>query len=226
MLRNFHFSSSFPIGALDIINPRSPNLLPESYKSTLPSQLEWERMGKTKVKAKPQSPSCPKRYLFRLQPWWDPGILLQGAARVIVRGGVPLEVKHEFADGLLHVQGHHCHHVLFLRALAVQTDLPAKSKGGRWEGKQNKPFFHLVCQSPALGSQTTNAFLGNWLLAKASKGAYHSIPVFAEVWHCTRGNAVKGQRSPGRHAKYVSPWTPTFSSKSVSQEECQKILFY
>lgn len=149
----FHFSSSFPTAASAISNPWSPNHFPESAKSTLPSELDWDRTGKTKAKGKPHFPSS-ERYLFRLQPRRDPGVLLQGAARVVVRGRVPLEVKHEFADGLLHLQGHHRHHVLLLRALAVQTDLPASSKGGRWGEGQNPHYFPLACQSPALGSQT------------------------------------------------------------------------
>ena len=119
-------------------------------------------------------------YLFRLQSWGNPGVLLQGTAWVIVWGRVPLEVKHEFADGLLHRQGHRRHHVLLLRALAVQADLPASSEGRRWEERQKKPFFHLACHTPALGSQTINTFLGNWLLAKASKGVFHTPPVFVE----------------------------------------------
>lgn len=126
----FHFSSSCPTGASAICNPWSPNHLSESVKPALPSELERGRTGKAKAKGKPHRPSS-EQYLFGLQSRRHPGVLLQGAARVIVRGRVPLEVKHEFADGLLHLQGHHRHHVLLLRALAVQTDLPASSKGGR-----------------------------------------------------------------------------------------------
>lgn len=58
-------------------------------------------------------------YLLRLQPRGNPGVLFQSTARVIIGGRVPLEVKHEFADGLLHLQRHHCHHVLLLGTLAV-----------------------------------------------------------------------------------------------------------
>lgn len=150
----FYFSSSFPTGAPHTFNPWSPNLFSESVWSALPSTLEWGRTGNINTKAKPQPPSRREWYLFRLQPGRDPGILLQGAAWVVIWGRVPLEVKHEFADGLLHLQGHHRHHVLLLRALAVQTDLPTSSKGGRWEGRQRYHFFfQLACQPPALDSK-------------------------------------------------------------------------
>lgn len=145
----FYFSSSFPPEALDIFNPWSPNLFSESVRSILPSAPEWGRTGNINTKAKPQPPSRQEWYLFRLQPGRDPGVLLQGTAWVVIWGRVPLEVKHEFADGLLHLQGHHRHHVLLLRALAVQTDLPASSKGGRWEGRQKIPFFSIGLPAPS-----------------------------------------------------------------------------
>ena len=53
----FHLSSSFPIVLPDIFNPWSLNHFLEPVKSTLPFELEWSKMDKTKVKAKPQLPS-------------------------------------------------------------------------------------------------------------------------------------------------------------------------
>lgn len=65
-------------------------------------------------------------YLFRLQARGDPCILLQSTAWVVVRSWIPLEVKHELRDCLLHLQRHNCYNVLFLGALTVKANLPAR----------------------------------------------------------------------------------------------------
>lgn len=193
----------FPLRTQPPPTKRSPNHFPESTQPMLPSEPEWGRTGKTKAKGKPHFPSS-ERYLFRLQPRRDPGVLLQGAARVVVRGRVPLEVKHEFADRLLHLQGHHRHHVLLLRALAVQADLPASSKGGRWGEGQNPHFFSigLPVPSPWIPNYI-NTFLGNCSLAKASKGAEHSMPDSVDGTQRACADTVEGQRPPRKHAKDV-----------------------
>ena len=51
-------------------------------------------------------------YLLRTEGGGDPGVFLQRAARVVVRGGVPLEVVHQLGDGLFHLQRHGCHNML------------------------------------------------------------------------------------------------------------------
>lgn len=75
------------------------------------------------------------KYLFWFEAWWDPGVLLQGAARVVVRGGVPLEVVHELGDRLLHLDRHGCHCMLLPTTLAVHTDLPGRDKETRGTGQ-------------------------------------------------------------------------------------------
>lgn len=47
----FHCSSSAPTGAPDVVNPWGPNHFSESAKWTLPSELEWGRMGSTQTTA-------------------------------------------------------------------------------------------------------------------------------------------------------------------------------
>lgn len=104
-----------------------------------------------------------------------------------------------------------------------QIFLQAAKVGGKKEGKRNH--WSSGCQSPALGSQTINTFLGNWLLARASKAVLHSMPVFLKVWCCTCGNVTKGQRPPGKPDENIWTWTPTSSSKSISQKSCQNIFY-
>lgn len=67
-------------------------------------------------------------YLLRFESRWHPGVLLQGAAGVVVRGGVSLEVVHQLGDRLLHLYGHGCHCMLLAATLTVHTDLPAVDK--------------------------------------------------------------------------------------------------
>lgn len=66
------------------------------------------------------------KYLLRFESGRDPGVLLQRAARVVVRGGVPLEFVHELGYRLLHLDGHGCHCMLLPATLAVHADLPAE----------------------------------------------------------------------------------------------------
>ncbi len=51
-------------------------------------------------------------YLLRTEAGGNPGVFLQCTSRVIIRGGVPLEVVHQLGDGLLHLQRHGCHNML------------------------------------------------------------------------------------------------------------------
>lgn len=69
------------------------------------------------------------KYLLGLESGRDPGVLLQGAARVVVRGGVPLEFVHELGDRLLHLHGHGGHCMLLAATLTVRADLPAEDRG-------------------------------------------------------------------------------------------------
>lgn len=64
-------------------------------------------------------------YLFGFEPGRHPGVFLQGAARVVVRRGVPLEVIQQLGHGLLHLQRDGRHSMILARTLTVQTDLPA-----------------------------------------------------------------------------------------------------
>lgn len=73
-------------------------------------------------------------YLLRLQARGDPGILLQSTAWVVIRSWIPLEVEHELRDCLLHLQRHNCYNVLFLGALTVKANLPA-----RWGERKRHP---------------------------------------------------------------------------------------
>lgn len=68
------------------------------------------------------------QYLFRFEAGRHPGVLLQSAARVIVRRGVPLKVVHQLGHGLLHLQRHDRHNMILTRTLTVQTDLPAGNR--------------------------------------------------------------------------------------------------
>lgn len=51
-------------------------------------------------------------YLLRTEARGDPDIFLQCTSRVIIRGGVSLEVVHQLGDGLFHLQRHGCHNML------------------------------------------------------------------------------------------------------------------
>lgn len=219
LLAQFHFLSSFSTGDPGIFNLFSPTA--SLNQQSLLFLQNWNKEVPVRQSETPK-PACshPEWYLFRLQTRRDPGILFQGTAWVIIWGRIPLKVKHEFADGLLHLQRHHCHHVLLLGTLAVQADLPAGSKGSRWERRKNHFFFFSrACQSPALGSQTINTFLGNGHQAKASRAVFQNMPVFAEGVVHAYENSMKGQTPPGKHAKGLYMWTPDFSSNSIPQEE-------
>lgn len=79
-------------------------------------------------------------HLFRLEPRRHPGILFQGAPRVVVRvsvsrGGGP-EVRRHLGDDALALR--HVRHprrtlVLLPRALAVPAHLPGNTKQTAWE---------------------------------------------------------------------------------------------
>ena len=72
-------------------------------------------------------------HLFWAEARWGPGVFLQSTARVVVRGGVPLEVIHELGDGcLLHLQWHRCQNMLLPRALSA-AHYYGRSIGG-WGG--------------------------------------------------------------------------------------------
>lgn len=81
---------------------------------------------------------------------------------------------------VFHRQGHHRHHVPSWGTCSAGRSSCKQQRPEVKEGK--KPFFHLACHSPALGSQTINTFLGNWLLAKLPKGVFHTPPVFVKAW--------------------------------------------
>lgn len=68
------------------------------------------------------------QYLLRFESRWNPGVLLQGTAGVVVRRGVPLEVVHQLGDRLLHLYRHGCHSMLLTATLTVHTDLPTMEK--------------------------------------------------------------------------------------------------
>lgn len=69
------------------------------------------------------------KYLLGFESRRHPGVLLQRAARVVVRGGVPLEFVHQLGDRLLHLYGHGCHCMLLTATLAVGADLPVEGHG-------------------------------------------------------------------------------------------------
>lgn len=62
--------------------------------------------------------------LLWLDPGRHPGILFRGAARVVVRYGVPLEVRHQLHHHSLQLAGHRANHMLLTHTLTVHTDLP------------------------------------------------------------------------------------------------------
>lgn len=68
------------------------------------------------------------RYLFRLEARRNPGIFLGGAARVVVRDGVSLEVGHQLGHHLLQLSRHRAHGVLLSHTLAVHADLPVETE--------------------------------------------------------------------------------------------------
>lgn len=74
------------------------------------------------------------KYLLGFESGRDPGVLLQRAARVVVRGGVPLEFVHELGDRLLHLHGHGRHCMLLTATLAVRADLPEGGHRGQGGG--------------------------------------------------------------------------------------------
>lgn len=90
------------------------------------------------------------KYLLGLESRRDPGVLLQRAARVVVRGGVPLEFVHELGDRLLHLYGHGCHCMLLAATLAVRADLPEEDMGqSALSGR------HVMLKSRCIGVKTT-----------------------------------------------------------------------
>jgi len=68
-------------------------------------------------------------YLLWLEAGGYPSVLFQGAAGVVVGGGVPLEVVHELGDRLLHLHGHGRQCMLLSPTLTVHTDLPEVEEG-------------------------------------------------------------------------------------------------
>lgn len=68
--------------------------------------------------------------LFRLESRWDPGVLLRGTARVVVRDGVSLEVGDQLRHHLLQLARHRTHGMLLSHTLAVHTDLPVETGTG------------------------------------------------------------------------------------------------
>lgn len=83
-------------------------------------------------------PQPPYGYLLRLEPRRDPGVLLGGAARVIVGDGVSLEVRHQPGHHLLQLARHGMHGVLLAHALAVYADLPEEQRAAS-EPPQQRP---------------------------------------------------------------------------------------
>ena len=72
--------------------------------------------------------------LLRTEAGGNPDVLFQRTSRVIIRGGVPLEVVHQLGDGLFHLQRHGCHNML------LYTDRFSghrySCRGNRQEGEQ------------------------------------------------------------------------------------------
>lgn len=74
-------------------------------------------------------------HLFRLDPGRHPGVFFRGAARVVVRYGVPLEVWHHLHHHPLQLSGHRAHHMLLPHTFTVHTDLPVETgqqSGAEW----------------------------------------------------------------------------------------------
>lgn len=74
-----------------------------------------------------QRPRC---YLLGLEPRWNPGVLLGGAARVVIGDGVSLEVRHQPCHNLFQLARHRVHGVLLAQTLAVHADLPEGQTSG------------------------------------------------------------------------------------------------
>lgn len=70
----------------------------------------------------------PERYLFGLEPWWDPCVLLWSAAGVVVGDGVSLEVWYQLRHHLFQLARHRAHGMLLSHTLAVHTDLPVETR--------------------------------------------------------------------------------------------------
>lgn len=67
-------------------------------------------------------------YLFGLESRRDPRVLLGGAARVVVRDGVSLEVWYQLRHHLFQLARHRAHSMLLSHTLAVNTDLPVETR--------------------------------------------------------------------------------------------------
>ncbi len=89
-------------------------------------------------------PGC---YLFGLEPRWDPCVLLRGAAWVVVRDGVSLEVWHELRHHLLQLARHWTHGMLLSHTLAVHADLPVETRTAL--GFTLRTFFWFTAQGKA-----------------------------------------------------------------------------